>query len=225
MLTVVTWLWGSKYSGIYVERLYAGLRKNLKQPFRFLLMTEVGRQLPVINGIERYAIRDMNLLAIKGCFARLRMFDPGWQLSVDTKGPIVCMDLDVVVTGSLDEVFNRAEPIVLLRGANSANPCPFNNSVFMFQAGAHPELWADFSLDVVADIPRYEFPDDQGWFWLKIPDAATWKVGHPSGIYAFKKPGWPPGDALPSDAKLVAFPGHRDPAQFVSLPWIKQHWV
>lgn len=225
MLAVVTWLWGSKYSGIYVERLYAGLRKNLKQPFRFLMMTERGRQLPVIHGIERHAIKDPHLLATPGCFARLRMFDPGWQQNRELNGPIVCMDLDVIVTGSLDGVFSRSEPIVLLRGANSVNPCPFNNSVFMFQAGAHPELWADFSMEAVADIRQLEFPDDQGWFWHKIPDAATWKAGRSSGIYAFRKPGWPPGDALPSDAKLVAFPGHRDPSQFASLPWVKQHWI
>ena len=39
-LVVCTWLWGKKYSPIYVERLHAGLRKHLKQPFRFMCMTE-----------------------------------------------------------------------------------------------------------------------------------------------------------------------------------------
>lgn len=226
MLAVVTWLWGSKYSGLYVERLHAGLRKHLKQPFRFLMMTERERQISAVQGIERHAIKDPHLIEVPGCFVRLRMFDPGWQQSRELDGPIVCMDLDIIITGSLDAVFSRKEPIVLLRGANSVNPCPFNNSVFMFQAGAHPELWNDFSIEAVSDIRQHEYPDDQGWFWHKIPDPASWWVGYRSGIYAFRKPGWPGGDMLPADAKMVAFPGHRDPSQFVSkLPWVKHHWV
>jgi hypothetical protein len=79
-------------------------------------------------------------------------------------------------------------------------------------------------MDAITKLKRYEFPDDQGWFWAKIPHAATWKVGSSSGIYAFRKPGWPIGDRLPDGAKIVAFPGHRDPAQFTHLPWLKEHW-
>jgi hypothetical protein len=226
VLAICTWLWGSaKYTPIYVERLHAGLRKNLQQPFRFLLMTERERKITLSDGIERYAIEDPQLTNIKGCFVRLRMFDKDWQRKCSLDGPIVCMDLDVVVTGSLDEVFGRHEPIVLFSGANSANPCPYNNSVFMFQAGAHSELWDDFSLDVLKKLPRYKFPDDQGWFWHRLHYPATWQVGVRSGIYAFRKPGWPIGDILPAMAKLVAFPGHRDPAQFTNLPWVRQYWV
>jgi hypothetical protein len=222
-LTICTWLWGTaKYTPIYVERLYAGLRRHLKQPFRFLLMTD---RAISINGVaECYPIPDPHLTKIKGCFARLRMFDPEWQRGLRLHGRIVCLDLDVVITGQLDALFNRVEPIILFSGANSSNPCPYNNSVFMFQAGAYPELWTDFSLDVLPTLRRYDFPDDQGWFWTKIPSAATWKVGSSSGIYAFQKPGWPSGNKLPHDARIVAFPGHRDPAQFTHLPWIKEHW-
>jgi hypothetical protein len=226
VLAICTWLWGTaKYTPSYVERLHAGLRRNLQQPFRFLLMTERDRRDKFSDGIERHAIEDLHLTNIKGCFVRLRMFDKDWQRRRNLDGPIVNMDLDVVITGSLDEVFNRVEPIVLFSGANSANPCPYNNSVYMFQAGAHPELWDDFSLDVLGKLPKYEFPDDQGWFWYRLRYPATWQVGASSGIYAFRKPGWPLGDGLPALAKLVAFPGHRDPSQFVSLPWIRQHWI
>jgi hypothetical protein len=152
-----------------------------------------------------------------------RMFDPSWQSAHDIDR-LVCLDLDLIVTGGLGELLDRPEPFVILRGANAANPCPFNGSVMMLQAGAHPEVWRDFSLEAAAKTPFYQFPDDQGWLAHKVPDAATWTVGSSSGIYAFQKPGWPKGDDLPAHAKIVAFPGHRDPAQFTHLPWVTDNW-
>jgi hypothetical protein len=225
MLTICTWLWGNaKYTPIYVERLYEGVRRHLAQPFRFLLMTERERSIELSVGIERCDIEDSEWTIRPGCFARLRMFDPEWQRRQKINGPVVCLDLDLVITGPLDSLFNRDESIVVLEGANSVNPCPFNNSVFMFQSGMHSELWSDFSMDAVRQMKYFEFPDDQGWFWHKLPRAATWKVGPSSGIYSFRKRGWSPGDVLPAGARIVAFPGHRDPAQFTHLPWIKEFW-
>src|SRR5262249_530839 len=147
------------------------------QPFRFLLMTERERSVSLSEGIERHAIKDSELTKIPGCFARLRMFERGWQMNRRLLGSIVCLDLDVVITGSLDKLFDRKESLVILEGANSVNACPFNNSVFMFQAGSHHDLWSKFSLEAVQHIKQHKFPDDQGWFWHMVPNAATWKVG------------------------------------------------
>jgi hypothetical protein len=225
-LTICTWLWGTKYTTTYVERLHRGLKRNLRQPFRFMILTEPDRIANFSSGIERHAIPDLELTTIKGCFARLRMFDANWQQECGINDRLVCLDLDLVLTGELDVLFNRAEPLVIFQGANAVNPCPYNCSVMMMQPGAYSELWDDFSLEKVKKIPRYTFPDDQGWLWYRAPGAAAWHVGHRSGIYAFHKPGWPRGtDNLPIDARMVAFFGHRDPAQFTHLPWIQQHWI
>jgi hypothetical protein len=224
-LTVCTWFWGTKYTTIYVERLYSALQRNLQQSFRFMVFTEGWRKVNFSNGIERHSIVDLELTQIKGCFARLRMFDPHWQRAFELTERIVCLDLDTVITGNLDPLFDRDESFVILQGANAANPCPYTACVFMLRAGTHPELWTEFSLHHAESIARYEFPDDQGWMHHKVRAAAAWHVGHRSGIYAFHKPGWPRGtDNLPRDARMVAFVGFRDPAQFTHLPWIKKFW-
>jgi hypothetical protein len=85
-------------------------------------------------------------------------------------------------------------------------------------------LWDEFSIEKATKIPFYEFPDDQGWIHAMVPKAASWPCGPASGIYAFRKPGWPKDDKLPADARLVCFPGARDPSQFQHLPWIREHW-
>ncbi len=228
-LTVVTFWWGQKYGREYVDRLAAGLRRNLLHRHYRLIVIAEQRGNRDISHLPSWEIpgADRPLLAIPGCFARLRLFDPIWlaRHGVAPGTPIVCLDLDLVVTGPLDALFAGAAPFTILHGANAANPCPFNGSVWMLRAGEHPEVWADFSLDAAARIPRHEFADDQGWFAHKMPQAATWPAGPKSGIYAFRKPGWPKGDALPPGARIVAFPGARDPRQFVHLPWVRQHWI
>lgn len=226
MLTICTWLWGDKYTPADVGKLKRGLDRHLKQPFRFMCMTERERDWVPFDGTERHAIKDPELLAYKGCFARLRMFDYGWQQNRQIDDRLVCLDLDVVITGDLDQLFDRPESFVILAGANSVNPCPYNGSVMMLRPGVHGYVWSTFSIQEAQQLPYYQFPDDQGWLAKKIPMAATWNAGRRSGIYGFKKPGWPPGQlALPKQARMVVFPGHRQPADFSHLDWVRKHWV
>jgi hypothetical protein len=207
-LTVITWLWGNKYSREYVDKLARGLTRNIKQDFRFLVI-EPDQSDPLIG---------------PGCLIRLKMFDPFWARARGITGRIVCIDLDVVVTGPLDPLFDRPEPFLILTGANSVNPCPFNGSLMMLRAGKHPEVWGSFTVIAAEHVPFYKFPDDQSWIYHKLPNAAGWNVGLESGIWSFRKRGWPSNDVLPPNSRLVCFPGQQDPGQFTGLKWIQQHW-
>src|SRR5215471_12145415 len=131
VLTVCTWLWGNKYSLADVWRLKRGVLRHLEQAHRFLVMTERERDPFSLLGVERHAIKDPELTGIAGCFCRLRMFDYGWQQNRGIDDRLVCIDLDAIMTGPLDVLFDRPESFVILAGANSVNPCPFNGSVMM----------------------------------------------------------------------------------------------
>lgn len=220
-LVIVTWLWGEKYDESYVRKLAAGFRRNLNETHRFLCVTD-----QVIDGIETTEIKDPGLTTHKGCIARLRLFDEVWQRDIGIKegDRIVNVDLDVIATGNLDPLFCRPDTFSILTGANAQNPCPYNGSIFMLRGGEHANVWGDFTLAELAKVPYFEFPDDQAWFAHKLPGFVGWKVGPQSGIYAFQKPEWPNGDALPKDARLVVFPGWRDPRKFAHLDWVKASW-
>jgi hypothetical protein len=210
-LIFVTWIWGSKYGAHYVARLRSGVRRHHHGQHDFLAVAPSGADHGLLDG----------------CLCRLRMFSPQWQgkFGIAQGDRIVCLDLDLIVTGELDPLFNRPEDFVILAGANAANPCPFNGSVMMLRAGSNAHVWDQFSLEAADRMPHYHFPDDQGWIWHALPDAAVWNVGPSSGIYAFRKPQWPKHDQLPDDARMVAFPGHRDPSQFTALPWVRRYWA
>jgi hypothetical protein len=209
-LIVTTWVWGTKYGQDYIDRLAAGVRRHLDADLV----------------VCRPHSEDLHLTHVPGCFARLRAFDPEWQrdvLGANHGEPIVCLDLDLVITGNLAGVFARPEPFVILQGVNSANPNPYNGSVWMVRAGYRPDVWTEFSLEAAAQMEFYAFPDDQAWFHERIPGAAAF--GPEQGVYAFGKPGWPRGDTLPENARLVAFPGRRDPSHFTKLDWVRRHWL
>lgn len=212
-LIVSTWVWGSKYGPDYLDKLRAGVVRHLSAPYEFRVFTPPAE--------DEYLTKE------KGCFARLRAFDPAWQAAngIEPGDRIVCMDLDLVVTGPLDELFDRPEPFVILQGANTVNICPFNGSLWMLEAGYRPDVWNEFSLELAGKIVAHEFPDDQGWMWDMMPDAAGWQCGKESGVYAFQKRAWPKGgENLPKGAKIVAFPGWRDPSQYTRLDWVRENW-
>lgn len=212
-LIISTWRWGDKYGPEYVDRLRDGVARNMRGPYRWA----------VFEPQEE----DRHLTAIPGCFARLRMFDAKWQRAnkIRRDDRVVCIDLDAVVTGTLDELFYRVQVFSILEGANAANPCRFNGSIFMLRGGHRHDVWDDFSLEAASKVPFHQFPDDQAWFEHKFPGLHGWTVGEASGIYAFQKPGWPKGLDLPRDARLVAFPGWRDPSVFQGLDWVREHWL
>lgn len=207
-----TWWWGTKYPTHYIDRLRRSIARNTRQPHEFLLCEPEAE--------------DRGLVEIPGCFCRLRMFEPRWQekQGLDVGDRLVCLDLDLIITGELDPVFDRDDSFCILQGANVSNPCPFNGSVMMLKVGAHADVWDDFSLPAARAQPYHDFPDDQGWLWHKIPEAAGWQVGPTSGVWAFQKSGWPKGHDLPPGARIVAFPGWRDPAKFEHVSWVRENW-
>ncbi len=213
MLTVLTWLWGTKYPASHVEKLKAGVARNLRMPHQFVC---VGIDIP---------IEDEHLLTFRdGCYCRIRMFDPAWQAKHGFDR-IICLDLDMVVTGPLDPLFDRPEPFMILHGGHF-NPCPFNGSVMMVERGARPEIWSRFNpldAELVAIADGTWRGSDQTWIAHVAPDASGWTSK--DGIYAYRKPAWGSGDDLPKDARLVAFPGKKDPSQLTHLKWVRENWV
>lgn len=222
MITFVTYLWGSKYSIDHVTRLRNGVARNMKADHRFALVSDDGREA---DGCESWRIpeADLSLTEIPGCFARLRLFDPDY-LEAHKAERVVVLDLDSVITGPLDDLFERPESFLIFQGANAANPCPYNGSTWMLRRGYRPDVWSEFSVEAASKVPFYKFPEDQAWLAHKLPGAHGWKAGQ-DGMYAFNKPGWPGGYELPVDARIVTFVAGHDPSHFTNLNWVRRHWL
>lgn len=169
---------------------------------------------------------DEPYLKLPGCLVRMRMFDAGWQERIGAKAgdKIVNIDIDCVITGLIDHLFNRNNEFTIMQGFNSTNPCPFNGSLWTFRAEERHDAWNDFGPEAHHrfNVPIHAIPDDQGWLHYKFPNAKAY--GPQNGVYCFKKKTWETGKLLPRDACVVAFPG-RDPAKYQELEWVRRNWI
>lgn len=226
MLFVCSWLWGDKWKGPYAANLFNGLRRNLKQEYRSVLISDQSYN-PGVDILCPIEADDKPLLDKRGCLVRMRMFDAAWQARIGAVAgdKIVNIDIDAVVTGELDPLFNRDDEFTIMQGFNFTNPCPFNGSLWMFRAGERHDVFEDFSFENYAKrkVPFHAFPDDQGWLHHKFPEASSYSPT--DGVYAFEKMQWPfeVGAGLPRGARLIAFPG-RNPINFLHCDWVRRHW-
>ena len=223
-VTVLTFFWGKAYAPEYVDRLCAAVRRHMTVPYRFVCVTDKPTKFE--QPLVQVPLRDPHLTETKGCFCRLRTFDPSWQSWLGAKAGerILVLDLDLVITGSIGPLLTRREPFVILQGVNN-HGMAFNGSVWMMTAGFRSDVWTDFSLESARKVRYASFPDDQSWMEAKLAPAAGAYLPSRDGVYAFSKPGWPKGEGLPTNARIVAFPGARDPNDFTHLLWVQEHWI
>ena len=113
--------WGTLFGPEYVNRLYSGVRRNLDADIRFLCMTENSAgfhpDIEVLDLPNEPFLEPMNAaLAVanrQGAMRKASLFKPG--LIRDLEGPILGFDLDVVVTGSLNEIWQMPADKIAMR--------------------------------------------------------------------------------------------------------------
>ena len=99
---VICMKWGKKYGPEYVNRLYAMVRRHLKGDFRLVCLTDDG--VGIRDEVECLPIPPLNLPA--------GIPERGWNklatFSADLhglRGTALFLDVDVVITGPLDDFF------------------------------------------------------------------------------------------------------------------------
>lgn len=139
------------------------VRRNLSMSHRIACVTNA-HDLPA--GVERITPPgDFEHVQPKwgprkpNCFRRLSMFR---RDAADIFGQrFVCMDLDCVIGGPLDPLFNRKEDLVLYKG--TAPERPYNGSMMLIRAGCRPHVFERFDQHG-ADVSGERFVgSDQAW--------------------------------------------------------------
>ena len=225
-VNVICMKWGDLYGAEYVNRLYEGVRRHLSLPHRFVCLTDDASGLQ--PGIEHFPLPELDIpegeLDLR--WRKLTVFaSPLYDLT----GTALFLDLDVVITGSLDDFFTCPGEFLIIRDDDLALPKPFrwlnpprarrlrrvgNSSVFRFEIGSQPEILANYLRDPAAaidDQPNYreqEFLTEelhrQGIlaYWPR-----QWCVSYKYhcvpqfGIGLFRDP------TPPADARIIIFAG------------------
>ncbi len=166
----------------YVGKLYRGAKRNTTQPFEF----EVIRQ-------SKYP----------GWWAQIELFPP--------KERIVVFDLDVVITGNIDYLFDYDGPFCAWKDPYADG---FNMSVMSIALGfgaCERQVFDDHATEIMKD---YKFV--QQWLWKVGMQSDYWE-----GVYSYKadieqEPG--------PDCRVVCCHGKPKPHELMDIPWVKENW-
>lgn len=225
MVNVICMKWGRKYGPAYVNILRRMVARSLSRPHRFVCFTEQTDGLD--PEVEVLPLPDCRVPARPEIEAwrKISLFTPQLGLS----GPTLFLDLDVVITGSLDPFFEY-EPgrFCIIHNWTHPDRRVGNSSVFRFEAGAYPAVFEDYNRD--PDKIAAENRNEQIYVTARIDaqDGAVWWPE--TWCRSFKKHCLPKGvlkllvpARIPPDARIIVFHGDPNPPEAASRWVYKGH--
>lgn len=237
VVNVLCMKWGTKYPADYVNRLYSMVARNLNRPFRFVCLTEDAQGFS--PEIESFPLPQLKVT--------LDGPERGWnKLGVfaenlyNLKGKVLCLDLDLIITGGLDDLFDYPGEVLIIKDWIKKDGTG-NSSVYRFEVGAHPEVLAEFeaSFEHVKQYHRNE----QEYLSAKLMAKNALAYWPDHWCRSFKRhciKAWSLLVAreteIPDDARVIVFHGKPDPhnaivgqsgkwyRRFKPAVWITEHW-
>jgi len=139
--------WGRKYGPRYINRLYAGVARNLTGAFSFTCFCDNPEGIRPEVRTEPLPELDVEMpKATQGIWPKARL----WSARLgDLEGPVLFMDLDMVVVGPLDGFFDEGadEDVILARNENTPFEKLGQTSIFRFPVGKLLPLQEKFRAD------------------------------------------------------------------------------
>lgn len=221
--------WGTRYGPEFVNRLYTAVSRNMSRPFRFLCFTDDQTQLN--TAIECHPLPPINL-PDHVAFTPWRKLSL-WQtpLANISTGDVLVLDIDLVVTGPLDDFFNfQPGRYCVIENWTQKGQNIGNTSVFRIPVGRYPHIYDQVHDNSGAVLDRYRI--EQQYISDQISEFAFWPS---EWCLSFKHSIMPPFPLnwlktphLPPTARIVAFTGHPDPDEARDgqwpAPWYKRHY-
>jgi hypothetical protein len=196
----------------YIQRLRDGVRRNLPRPFRFVVFSD--RDLK-IDGVETLPL-DPRMF--RWNLQKMVMYSPEAGLA----GKVLALDLDVVVTGPLNDLITYKAPFITCEAAYKKNWCggsvigfrpPYGQDEFWKPLEEDREFWEYYSRGSERCYYNMRFSCMQ-----KPPK--FWQDRFPGQIVSYKVDC---ENGLPEGARIVRFHGKPRPHQVNDL-WVKEHW-
>lgn len=208
MLTVTTCLWDANdashtfsrcYDETWVNRLYAGFKRNLTQPFRFVCFTD--RQREFAPGIEWRLLKDKEP-HYGACIEPFQM-----------DCPMIFCGLDTVIVGNIDHLADYA--LTATKPAVPRDPFPTSrwektNAVVIAPAGCRAMLWDGYAGENDMD-------------WINTRDVDLLDELFPAEIVSFK--GRVQWMGIEDETRVVYFHGMRKPHELLAHEWVREHWL
>jgi len=177
---------GDKYSPDYVDKLERSVSRNLSIPYTFECIRET---------------------ILPGWWGKVELFE--------RSGECLWLDLDTVITGSLDVLCDTNANIRMGKNTAKANPDGCQSSVMFWR---DCKKIFDFFVPSVMD----RFKGDQDWItYLRNHEVIDVDYFNPEHVVSYKHKCL---NGLPEDARVVNFHGKPDPHE-VKDSWVIDNWL
>jgi hypothetical protein len=236
--TVLCMKWGAKYGPDYVNRLYAMVARNLARPFHMVCLTDDAAGIRAeVTCAPIPALPPIAQPKERG-WLKLASFSP--DLAGLVGDVVLYLDLDVVILGALDPLFEHPGQMPLIRDWYHPVRLVGNSSVYRYRPAEQYALFDAFRRDTDAIVLRIrneqeflsEFLEARGelTFWPKAW-CQSFRVSclAPWPLRAWRTPRQPP------DCRVLVFHGEPKPPEaligrpglgqtFRPAPWIADYW-
>ena len=231
---IICMKWGTLYPASYVNVLYQACRANITGDFKFVCLTE--NQDGLDPAIISHPIPDLNLEPhhwTKGGWPKLAVFAKDF---FGLTGRALFIDLDTVISGSLDPFFDYKAPKMVAIdtgptwGVGDTNASPLaGTGIFTFNLGAHSNILDHFMLNRDAIVNEHRI--EQIYVQDMVDNMAFWpKDWVLSFKYHLRRPALTglvvePPEPQPED-RVIAFHGEPRPIDLVNggVWGIGPHW-
>lgn len=242
--------WGTKYGSEYVNRLYRGVQRHLSQPFRFVCLTEHSHGIEPAVDVHPLPVTPFDEDAFdsrKGgeTWRKVGLFQPGLA---DLDGDTLFLDLDIVLTGSLDDFFDYQpgrfcviQDWLEKRRAwmPGRDGRVGNTSVFRFHPQQHRRVYDHFVDHGNEVLETFRIEQQYVSHTLKA-DLEFWPEAWVRSFKRHCRPTFPLNMVRtphqPTDMRILAFHGYPLPQQAIDgysasvfkstkpAEWLKQYW-
>ena len=213
--------WGSKYGAPYINRLYGMAARNITGDFTFTCFTDstkdvrpevICRDLPQV---------DIKMPTSKGIWPKCRL----WSETLEgVSGAVLFLDLDLVITGSLDDFFEHGDPNDVILARNPTTPFERlgQTSIFRYPVGKLAPLLEKFAADPQGTADKYIF--EQRFVTQNAPGGVTfWPKPWVRHFRTQCIPLFPMNylfaPRLPRDARVILFPATPNPPDAQAGRW------
>lgn len=223
-LLVLTWLWHqpngrAKFTADHVNIWAAMIRRNCTLDIEIACVTDMPEGIdPSIRIIDPPGFHDgLQTSKWRGgrpsCYRRLALYAPN-AAELFGADRICSMDLDVVISGSIDSILDRDEDLVLCSPSSSNPRFIYNGSMQMLDAGARPEVYEKFSPEAAERASRRFLGSDQAWLAYVLGEGEA-QFTETDGVVRW-------GTA--HQGPMMFFPGTVKPWNAIAHPLVGEHY-
>ena len=171
MQTVICAKWGTRYAPVYVNCLWSMIRRNSGRETRLICYTDDPSGIdPAVTTFPMPQIRLPQRIA-NWTWRKLAFWRPELE---GITGDVLFLDLDSVITGSIDEFFDFApgSTFCAIENWTQKGKRIANTSVYRFRVGAHPYIHQKSQDDPEAVLRLYS--NEQIFVSRTISELAFW---------------------------------------------------